>query len=65
MAVGLTNSGIGERLFITTKTVERHTQNIYLKIGAPPPAVQPRAYAVAKFQASAHDPFPDLLKISA
>lgn len=65
MAVGLTNSGIGERLFITTKTVERHTQNIYLKIGAPPPAVQPRAHAVAKFQASAHDPFADLLKISA
>lgn len=40
MASGLTNSGIGERLFITTKTVERHTQNIYSKIGAPPPAIR-------------------------
>jgi DNA-binding NarL/FixJ family response regulator len=65
MAAGLTNGGIGERLFITTKTVERHTQNIYTKIGSPPPAIQPRAYAVAKFQASAHDPYADLLKISA
>jgi HD-GYP domain-containing protein (c-di-GMP phosphodiesterase class II) len=33
IATGLTNRAVGEKLFISTKTVGRHVENIYTKIG--------------------------------
>jgi hypothetical protein len=32
-AKGLTTREIGERLFISTKTADHHTQHVYVKIG--------------------------------
>jgi DNA-binding CsgD family transcriptional regulator len=34
LAVGLTNAGIAERLYLTTKTVSHHLSAIYTKLGA-------------------------------
>jgi DNA-binding CsgD family transcriptional regulator len=42
VAAGLTNKAIGERLCVSVRTVERHTLNIYAKLG-----VRGRAEAVA------------------
>lgn len=42
VAAGLTNKAISERLFVSVRTVERHTLNIYAKLG-----VRGRAEAVA------------------
>ncbi len=50
MAAGYRNKAIAMELSITTKTVERHIQSIYSKLGNPPDAIQPRAFAVAAFQ---------------
>jgi DNA-binding NarL/FixJ family response regulator len=35
MAEGLTDRGIGERLFVTPKTVETHIRHIFAKLGLP------------------------------
>jgi DNA-binding NarL/FixJ family response regulator len=50
MSAGYRNKAIATELSITTKTVERHIQSIYSKLGHPPEAIQPRAYAIAAFQ---------------
>jgi DNA-binding NarL/FixJ family response regulator len=50
MAEGFRNKAIASNLLITDKTVERHIQNIYAKIGEPPESIQPRAHAVAIYQ---------------
>ena len=42
VAAGLTNKAISERLVVSVRTVERHTLNIYAKLG-----VRGRAEAVA------------------
>ena len=36
MAEGRSNQAIGERLFITPRAVEKHTTNIFRKLGLPP-----------------------------
>jgi DNA-binding NarL/FixJ family response regulator len=33
MAEGLSNRAIGERLFLSTKTVESHTSRLFTKLG--------------------------------
>ena len=54
MAEGLTDRGIGERLFITPKTVETHVRHIFAKLDLPSEArprtgactLSSRAYAI-------------------
>jgi DNA-binding NarL/FixJ family response regulator len=36
MAQGLSNTAICGALFISPKTLERHVQNVFLKLGLPP-----------------------------
>jgi DNA-binding NarL/FixJ family response regulator len=42
MAEGLTDRGIGERLFVTPKTVETHIRHIFLKLQLPESAAENR-----------------------
>jgi DNA-binding NarL/FixJ family response regulator len=42
MAEGLTDRGIGERLFVTTKTVETHVGHIFAKLDLPSGATENR-----------------------
>jgi DNA-binding NarL/FixJ family response regulator len=42
VAEGLTDRGIGERLWLTTKTVETHVRHILAKLGLPPDATYNR-----------------------
>jgi len=52
MAEGFRNKAIAASLNITDKTVERHIQSIYAKIGDPPDSIQPRAHAIAVYRQS-------------
>jgi DNA-binding NarL/FixJ family response regulator len=50
MAEGLTDRGIGGRLFVTPKTVETHIRHIFLKLGLPEsPADNKRVHAVLTY----------------
>ena len=49
MASGLTNAGIGERLHVEVKTVERHINSIYAKIGEQTESTHPRVQAVTAY----------------
>jgi DNA-binding NarL/FixJ family response regulator len=50
MAVGLTDRGIAERLYVTPKTVETHIGHIFGKLGIPAsPADNRRVHAVITF----------------
>ena len=50
MAQGLTDRGIGERLFVTHKTVETHVRHIFAKLGLPETAADnKRVHAVLAF----------------
>jgi DNA-binding NarL/FixJ family response regulator len=50
MAEGLTDRGIGERLFVTTKTVETHVRRIFAKLDLPHgAAANRRVHAVLTF----------------
>ena len=42
MAEGLTDRGIGERLFVTPKTVETHVRHIFAKLDLPSGAAENR-----------------------
>jgi DNA-binding NarL/FixJ family response regulator len=50
MAEGLTDRGIGERLFVTPKTVETHIRHIFNKLGLPETAAaNKRVHAVLAY----------------
>ena len=50
MAEGLTDRGIGERLFVTPKTVETHIRHIFSKLGLPETATDnKRVHAVLTY----------------
>jgi len=50
MAEGLTDRGIGERLFVTPKTVETHIHHIFAKLGLPETATDnKRVHAVLTY----------------
>jgi DNA-binding NarL/FixJ family response regulator len=50
MAQGLTDRGIGERLFVTPKTVETHIRHIFGKLGLPESATDnKRVHAVLAY----------------
>ncbi len=50
MAEGLTDRGIGERLFVTPKTVETHIHHIFAKLGMPETAADnKRVHAVLTY----------------
>lgn len=50
MAEGLTDKGIGERLFVTPKTVETHIRHIFAKLSLPEtPADNKRVHAVLTY----------------
>lgn len=50
MAEGLTDRGIGERLFVTTKTVETHVRRIFAKLDLPQgAAANRRVHAVLTY----------------
>jgi len=50
MAEGLTDRGIGERLFMTPKTVETHIRHIFAKLNLPGTAADnKRAHAVLTY----------------
>jgi DNA-binding NarL/FixJ family response regulator len=50
MAEGLTDKGIGERLFVTPKTVETHIHHIFAKLSLPEtPADNKRVHAVLTY----------------
>lgn len=50
MAEGLTDRGIGERLFVTPKTVETHIRHIFAKLGLPGTATDnKRVHAVLAY----------------
>ena len=50
MAEGLTDRGIGERLFVTPKTVETHIRHIFLKLQLPEGAAEnKRVHAVLAY----------------
>jgi DNA-binding NarL/FixJ family response regulator len=50
MAEGLTDRGIGARLFVTPKTVETHIHHIFAKLGLPETAADnKRVHAVLAF----------------
>jgi DNA-binding NarL/FixJ family response regulator len=50
MAEGLTDRGIGERLFVTPKTVETHVGHIFAKLGLPATATDnKRVHAVLAY----------------
>ena len=50
MAEGLTDRGIGERLFVTSKTVETHIGHIFAKLGLPETSADnKRVHAVLTF----------------
>jgi DNA-binding NarL/FixJ family response regulator len=50
MAEGLTDRGIGERLFVTPKTVETHIHHIFMKLSLPEtPADNKRVHAVLAY----------------
>lgn len=50
MAEGLTDRGIGERLFVTPKTVETHIRHIFLKLQLPESAAEnKRVHAVLAY----------------
>jgi DNA-binding NarL/FixJ family response regulator len=50
MAEGLTDRGIGERLFVTPKTVETHIRHIFAKLGLPETATDnKRVHAVLTY----------------
>jgi len=49
MAKGYRNQTIAEVLFLDPKTVERHINNIYSKLGNCPEAKHPRVYAVTLY----------------
>jgi len=50
MAEGLTDRGIGERLFVTPKTVETHIRHIFAKLGLPETAADnKRVHAVLAY----------------
>jgi DNA-binding CsgD family transcriptional regulator len=54
IAEGLTNQAICGRLWVSPKTLERHVQNVYLKLGLPPgEGVHRRVSAVLTWQAAA------------
>ena len=50
MAAGFRNKAIAASLHITGKTVDRHIQSIYAKVGEPPESIQPRAHAIAYYR---------------
>ena len=53
MAEGLTNQSICTRLWVSPKTLERHVQHIYLKLGLPPRGgIHRRVSAVLTWQAA-------------
>jgi DNA-binding NarL/FixJ family response regulator len=50
MAEGLTDKGIGERLFVTPKTVETHVRHIFAKLSLPAtPTENKRVHAVLTY----------------
>jgi DNA-binding NarL/FixJ family response regulator len=49
MSAGYCNKAIAMDLCISCKTVERHIQSIYSKVGDPLDEIQPRAHAVAVY----------------
>ena len=50
MAEGLTDKGIGERLFVTPKTVETHVRHIFSKLSIPAaPTENKRVHAVLTY----------------
>jgi|FaiFalFF_MnMetaG_3_1042247.scaffolds.fasta_scaffold00226_7 DNA-binding NarL/FixJ family response regulator len=49
MAKGYSNEGIARALFLDPKTVERHINSIYVKIGEIPPEAHRRVYAVVHY----------------
>jgi DNA-binding NarL/FixJ family response regulator len=50
MAEGLTDRGIGERLFVAPKTVETHIRHIFAKLGLPETATDnKRVHAVLAY----------------
>jgi DNA-binding NarL/FixJ family response regulator len=54
MAEGLSDRGIGERLFVSTKTVETHVRHIFSKLDLPRGAAENRrVHAVIAFLRSA------------
>ena len=50
VALGMSNEGIGERLFLSTRTVERHLSNVYAKLRLSGKSA--RAAAAARFSRS-------------
>ncbi|MDW8120134.1 MAG: response regulator transcription factor [Chloroflexota bacterium] len=49
MARGYTNTAIAQTLYLDTKTVERHINNIYNKVGVPVENAHPRVYVVMQY----------------
>ncbi|GBD10406.1 putative transcriptional regulatory protein NarL [bacterium HR23] len=49
MAQGYSNAGIAQALFLEPKTVERHINSIYSKLGGLPEEVHPRVYVVMQY----------------
>ena len=49
MAKGFRNNTIAEVLCLEPKTVERHINSIYSKLGSPPESKHPRVYAVTVY----------------